>query len=236
MSDAASNIDPSEVARFEALAARWWDPSGELRTLHHINPLRLDYVDQRAGLAGQTVLDVGCGAGLLTEAMARRGARVTGLDPAEASIQVARLHQARSRLDVEYLCTTPEALAAQRPGGFDVVTCMEMLEHVPDPRAVVTACAALVQPGGHVFFSTLNRSPRAYLLAVLGAEYLLGLLPRGTHDYARFIRPSELEAWSRAAGLRVSAIDGMRYNPLTHRAGLSRDPAVNYLLHARRDD
>jgi len=228
------NADPAELKKFESIASRWWDPTSEFRPLHEINPLRLDYVDQRASLAGKRVLDVGCGGGILAEGMASRGAQVTGIDLGEANIEVARLHLLESGLDVDYRCVAVEALAAEQPGSFDVVTCMELLEHVPDPAATIAACARLVRPGGHVFLSTVNRTPAAYLLGVVGAEYVLGLLPRGTHDYARFIRPAELTRWLRAAGLDPVALAGVRYNPFTHHASLGGGLDVNYLAHATR--
>ncbi|MCH4562860.1 MULTISPECIES: bifunctional 2-polyprenyl-6-hydroxyphenol methylase/3-demethylubiquinol 3-O-methyltransferase UbiG [Halomonas] len=232
----AGNVDPGEIAKFEALAERWWDPESEFKPLHDINPLRLDFIDARAGLAGRRVVDVGCGGGILAEAMAHRGAIVTGIDLGEAPLAVARLHAAESGVELEYRNVSVEALAEERPGTFDVVTCLEMLEHVPDPASVVRACARLVKPGGQVFFSTLNRNPKAYALAILGAEYLLRMLPRGTHDYAKFIRPSELAGWCREAGLEVREQSGLVYNPLTHRYRLSdRDVSVNYLMHCRRE-
>ncbi len=230
---APHNLDRQELSRFARLARDWWDPDGPLRTLHAINPLRLDYIDRRVRLAGKRVLDVGCGGGILSEAMARRGATVTGIDPGEEAVGAARVHAEGGALSVNYRALTAEALAAEHPGAYDVVTCMELLEHVPDPASTVRACAELVRPHGHVFFATLNRTPKAYVLAVLGAEYLLGLLPRGTHDYAKFIRPSELEAWSRAAGLRVHELCGVAYNPLTRRCRLSDDVTVNYMAWAR---
>lgn len=236
MSETASNFDEAEIGKFDALASRWWDPEGEFKPLHDINPLRLEYVAERAGLEGKAVADVGCGGGILAESMAERGARVTGIDMGEAPLAVARLHQLESGVEVEYLRTTAEALAEERPGAFDVVTCMEMLEHVPDPASVVAACARLVRPGGQVFFSTINRTPKAYALAIVGAEYILRLLPRGTHDYARFIRPAELESWSRHGGLTVRELTGMQYNPLTRKYSLGRDLAVNYLAHCSRDE
>ena len=229
------NVDPAEIARFEALAARWWDASGEFRPLHEINPLRASWIDERAPVAGRRILDVGCGGGILAEALARRGAQVTGIDLGEAPLAVARLHGIESDVAVDYRRIAAEALAAETPGTFDVVTCLEMLEHVPDPAAVVRACAELVKPGGHLFFSTINRNPKAFALAIIGAEYLLGLLPRGTHTYARFIRPAELAAWCRSAGLEVHDMTGMLYNPLTRSYRLkARDVDVNYLLHATR--
>ncbi len=228
------NIDDAEIDKFEALAHRWWDPEGDFRALHDINPLRLDYVAGRAPLQGADVVDVGCGGGILAEAMAAAGARVTGIDMAGKPLSVARLHAIESGTQLEYLAATPEDLAGERPGAFATVTCMEMLEHVPDYGSSIAACAELAQPGGQLFFSTISRTPRAYLLAVLGAEYVLGILPRGTHDYAKLIRPSELARAVRRAGLRVEDIAGMAYNPFTRKAALSRNTDVNYLLHASK--
>lgn len=227
------NIDPRELDHFDALASRWWDPDGTFRTLHRINPLRLEFIRQRAPLRGLRVLDVGCGGGLLTEAMAGEGAQVTGIDMSEALLSVARLHLLESGLEVDYRQTTVEQFAAQTPGTFDVVTCLEMLEHVPDPASVVRACAALLRPGGHVFLSTLNRNPKSYLFAVLGAEYVLGLLPKGTHDYRKFIRPSELEYWMRRAGLHLAELTGLHHNPITGSYHLGAGVDVNYLVHGR---
>lgn len=227
-----SNVDASEIAKFEELAHRWWDPQGEFKPLHDINPLRLDYIEARAPLAGRRVLDVGCGGGILAEAMADRGADVIGIDMGEAPLAVARLHLLESGARVEYRRSTAEAMAAEWPGDFDVITCMEMLEHVPNPASVVRACAALTKPGGKVFFSTINRGPKAYLLAIVGAEYVLRLLPKGTHDYDRFIRPSELARWVRGAGLDLRDLTGMTYNPVTRRYRLGHDIDVNYLAHA----
>lgn len=229
MSPASANIDPREVARFDALATRWWDPHGECKPLHDINPVRLEFIARHATLSGSDVVDVGCGGGILSEALARRGARVTGIDMAGASLTVARLHLNESGLDVDYHQATAEDYATARPGAFDIVTCMELIEHVPHPLSLVNACAALVRPGGHVFFSTINRNPKAYLLAVIGAEYLLHMLPQGTHDYRRFVRPSELSAWCRRAGLALTSTAGMRYHPLTRRFSLYDDVDVNYL-------
>jgi 2-polyprenyl-6-hydroxyphenyl methylase/3-demethylubiquinone-9 3-methyltransferase len=228
------NVDPDEIAKFERLAARWWDPTSEFRPLHEINPLRLDWIAARAPLAGKTVLDVGCGGGILAEAMAVRGARVTGIDLGEAPLAVARLHLKETGQEVEYQKIAAEELARAQPGAFDVVTCMEMLEHVPDPASIVAACAQLVKPGGQVFFSTLNRNPKSWLFAIVGAEYILKLLPRGTHDYMKFIRPSELERMSRHAGLSVREYTGMHYNLLTQRYTLGPGVDVNYLVHAER--
>jgi 2-polyprenyl-6-hydroxyphenyl methylase/3-demethylubiquinone-9 3-methyltransferase len=237
MSQAVHNVDHAEIGKFEELAARWWDPHSEFKPLHDINPLRLDYIDRIARLEGKEVLDVGCGGGILSESMALRGARVTGIDMGAMPLRVAELHTLESGVEVTYRQVPVEQLAAERPASFDVVTCMEMLEHVPDPSSVVAACAQLARPGGHVFFSTINRNPKSYLLAIVGAEYLLRMLPRGTHDYARFIRPSELGAWIRAAGLTTTRITGMTYNPLTDTYGLAeRDVDVNYLVACRRED
>ena len=229
MSQTAQNIDPREVAKFEELASRWWDPHSEFKPLHDINPLRLHYIDSRASLAGKRVVDVGCGGGILAESMALRGASVTGIDAGAAPLSVARLHLLESGAEVDYRQITAEQLADQQPTSFDIVTCMEMLEHVPDPASVVAACARLVKPGGQAFFSTINRTPKAYLLAILGAEYLLQLLPKGTHDYGKFIRPSELARWARATGLEVRDLTGMTYNPLTRTYSLGNDIDVNYL-------
>ena len=228
------NVDPLELEKFSQLAHRWWDPASEFKPLHDINPLRLDYIDGIAGLRGKRVLDVGCGGGILAEAMAERGAAVTGIDLAEKPLKVAQLHLLESGLQVDYRLAAPEALASEMPASFDAVTCMEMVEHVPDPAGVVKACAELVRPGGHVFFSTINRNLKSYLFAVVGAEYVLKLLPRGTHDYARFIKPSELAAMCRAAGLDVAAVTGMTYNPLTRIYSLGDDTDVNYILHAAK--
>lgn len=235
MSAANRNADAAEIARFNALASRWWDPAGEMRMLHRMNPVRVAYIAERAPLAGARVLDVGCGAGLLSEALARSGGIVTGIDLALESLEVARLHQLESGLPrLDYRNMSAEDLAAAEPASFDVVTCLEMLEHVPEPASTVAAIAQLVRPGGHVFFSTINRHPKAYLLAVLGAEYLLGLLPRGTHDYARFIRPSELEAWARSAGLELVDVSGLELDATTGGFKLGDDVHVNYLVHCRR--
>ena len=229
------NVDAQELAKFSELAHRWWDPDSEFRPLHQINPLRLDWIDELAVLRGKTVLDIGCGGGILAEAMARRAARVTGVDLATKPLGVARLHALETGVaNVEYREISAEAIAAEQPGAFDVVTCMEMLEHVPDPSSVVRACATLVRPGGWVFFSTLNRNPKSFLLAIIGAEYVLKLLPRGTHEYARFIRPSELARWSRESGLDIQGTRGMEYNPITKRYRLSGDTSVNYLIACRR--
>jgi 2-polyprenyl-6-hydroxyphenyl methylase/3-demethylubiquinone-9 3-methyltransferase len=229
MTQTTHNVDPAEVAKFEALAARWWDPHSEFKPLHDINPLRVDYIDRHAGLTGKQVLDVGCGGGILSEAMALRGAQVTGIDMGEAPLSVARLHQFESGVEVDYRHSTAEQLAAEQPASYDVVTCLEMLEHVPDPGSVIQACSQLVKPGGRVFFSTLNRNPKSYLFAIIGAEYLLRLLPKGTHDYRKFIRPSELDEWARQANLALDDLIGMSYNPLSGEYRLGRDVGVNYL-------
>jgi len=229
------NADPAELEKFSQLAHRWWDPHGEFRPLHDINPLRLDWIDSRASLAGKRVLDVGCGGGILTEAMAQRGAQVTGIDLSEKPLRVAQLHLLQSKAEVTYECVSAEDYAERHPAAFDVVTCMELLEHVPEPASTVGACARLVRPGGQVFFSTINRNPKSYLFAVIGAEYILRLLPRGTHDYLRFIKPSELSRHARAAGLRAAELIGMTYNPLTQRYRLERDCDVNYLLRCVRE-
>ncbi len=230
------NVDPAEIARFEAAASRWWDPQGEMRPLHDLNPVRLQYVERAGSLAGRHVVDVGCGGGLLAEAMARKGAHVTGLDLAEDLLAVARLHALASGVTLGYVLESAEAHAATHAGAYDVVTCMEMLEHVPDPAAAVAALAHLVRPGGHVFVSTLNRTLKAYALAVIGAEYVLRLLPAGTHSYERFIRPSELRRWGGAAGLLTCDIAGLEYDPFSRRAELSDDAGVNYLMHLRRSE
>ncbi len=225
------NADPLELEKFSELAHRWWDPKSEFKPLHDINPLRLNYIDGIVKLEQKQVLDVGCGGGILAESMAARGARVTGIDLADKPLKVAELHLIESGLHVDYRKISAEDLAAERPASFDAVTCMELLEHVPDPAATVAACAALVKPGGQVFFSTINRNPKSYLFAVIGAEYILRLLPRGTHDYARFIKPSELAAMCRRAGLALGGITGMTYNPFTQRYALGADASVNYILH-----
>jgi 2-polyprenyl-6-hydroxyphenyl methylase/3-demethylubiquinone-9 3-methyltransferase len=227
-----ANVDAAEVAKFEELAHRWWDPNSEFKPLHEINPLRLDYIDGHCGgLAGKTVLDVGCGGGILSESMALRGASVTGIDMGETPLSVAKLHMLESGAQLDYRQVTAEQLAAEKPGSFDVVTCMEMLEHVPDPASVIQACTTLVKPDGHVFFSTINRNMKAYLFAIIGAEYVLKMLPKGTHDYAKFIRPSELEAWARATDLQLQDLTGMSYNPLNQQYSLGKDISVNYLMH-----
>jgi len=228
------NADPQELAKFSALAHRWWDPESEFKPLHQINPLRLDWIDRIAPVSGKSALDVGCGGGILAEAMARRGARVKGIDLSDKALKVAQLHLLESRLEVDYEAISAEDLAARSPASCDVVTCMELLEHVPDPASTVRACAQLARPGGQVFFSTINRNPKSYLLAVIGAEYVLKLLPKGTHDYMKFIKPSELARHCRDAGLEVRAIIGMSYNPLTRVYSLGRNTDVNYLVHCVR--
>jgi 2-polyprenyl-6-hydroxyphenyl methylase/3-demethylubiquinone-9 3-methyltransferase len=235
MSNTSTNYDPAELAKFGALAHRWWDPTSEFRPLHEINPLRLDHIDLLAGgLPGKHVLDVGCGGGILSEAMAAKGAQVTGIDLGDKALKVATLHGLEVGSNVSYRLVSAEDLAAEAPESFDVVTCMELLEHVPEPASVVAACAHLVRPGGLVVFSTINRNPKSFLLAIVGAEYLLGLLPKGTHEYARFIRPSELATHCRAAHLTVADITGMTYNPISRRYALGRDADVNYLLACRK--
>jgi 2-polyprenyl-6-hydroxyphenyl methylase/3-demethylubiquinone-9 3-methyltransferase len=228
------NVDPAEIAKFDAAAPRWWDPDGEFRPLHDLNPARLDYVESRAGLAGRQVLDVGCGGGLLAEGMARRGARVLGIDLAPEALAVARLHAVESGLPVEYRQVAVEELAESAPAGYDVVTCLEMLEHVPDPSAIVAALARIVRPGGHVIVSTINRNAKSFALAIVGAEYVMRLLPMGTHRYARLIRPSELSRWARAAGLELADLAGLEYDPFSRKARVSADVSVNYLAHFLR--
>jgi 2-polyprenyl-6-hydroxyphenyl methylase / 3-demethylubiquinone-9 3-methyltransferase len=228
------NADPAEIAKFDAAAPRWWDPDGEFRPLHDLNPTRLGYIESRARLAGRQVLDVGCGGGLLAESMARRGARVLGVDLAQEALAVARLHAIESGLSVEYRQVAVEELAESVPAGFDVVTCLEMLEHVPDPSAIVSALARLVRPGGHVVVSTINRNAKAFALAIVGAEYVMRLLPMGTHRYARLIRPSELSRWARAAGLELADLAGLEYDPFSRKARVSADVSVNYLAHFLR--
>ena len=225
------NADPQELDKFSQLAHRWWDPQSEFRPLHEINPLRLAWIDGHAALAEKTVLDVGCGGGILSESMADMGAAVTGIDLSEKALGVARLHLLESGKKVDYRMISAEDLAAQAAGTFDVVTCMEMLEHVPDPASIIAACSALVKPGGHVFFSTINRNPKAYLFAVLGAEYILRMLPKGTHDYAKFLKPSELSRWAKSVNLEPDELIGMAYNPINRRYSLGANTDVNYLMH-----
>jgi 2-polyprenyl-6-hydroxyphenyl methylase/3-demethylubiquinone-9 3-methyltransferase len=230
-----SNVDPLELEKFSQLAHRWWDPESEFKPLHAINPLRLNYIDSIADLAGKRVLDVGCGGGILSEAMAARGASVTGIDLADKPLKVARLHLLESGLNVNYVKIAAEELARTSAERYDVVTCMEMLEHVPDPAQTVRACGELLNPGGHAFFATINRNPKAYAFAILGAEYILRLLPLGTHDYAKFVKPSELARMCRAAGMTVTGTTGMTYNPLTRVYALGRDTDVNYILHCQKN-
>ena len=235
MTTVRDNVDPAEVAKFDALASRWWDPDGEFRPLHEINPLRLDWIRQHVDLKGAEVVDIGCGGGILTESMAAAGASVTGIDMAEAPLAVARLHRHETGLEVDYRQATAEELAGEKADSFDIVTCLEMLEHVPDPSKVIQSCAELVKPGGHVFFSTINRNPKAFIFAIVGAEYVLKLLPAGTHEYEKFIRPSELEAWARNAGLSLRDSIGMHYNPITKEYSLGDGLDVNYLMYFQRD-
>ena len=236
MTSQTSNHDPLEISKFEELASRWWDPNSEFKPLHEINPLRMAYILERVDLAQKKVLDVGCGGGILTESMAIHHANVTGIDMGTAPLDVARLHLLESGLEVDYQQISAESLAQQHPASYDVVTCMEMLEHVPDPASVIQACYTLVKPGGHVFFSTINRNPKSYLFAIIGAEYILKLLPKGTHDFSKFIRPSELHQWARAAGLSIQDVSGMTYNPLSRQYAIGSDIDVNYLIHSTRPD
>ena len=228
------NADPLELQKFSDLAHRWWDPNSEFKPLHEINPLRLEWINAKAAITGKTVLDVGCGGGILAESMAKKGAVVTGIDLSEKALKVAKLHSLESGVKLDYETVAVEALAERVPGTFDVVTCMEMLEHVPSPASIIKACATLVKPGGHVFFSTLNRNPKAYLFAILGAEYLLRMLPKGTHDYAKFITPAELSRYIREADLDLNSLKGMSYNPLTQIYSLNNDTSVNYLVACTR--
>ncbi len=229
-----ANVDSAEIAKFAAHAREWWDPHGPFRTLHEINGLRTGYIAERAELNGVRVLDIGCGGGLLSEALASRGASVLGIDLAEPSLEAARAHAAESGAAVEYRCVAAEALAREQPASYGVVTCLEVLEHVPEPNRVVAACAALLAPGGHAFFSTLNRNPKSFALAIVGAEYVLGLLPRGTHEYLKLVRPSELASWCRASALEVAEITGLHFNPLLHSYRLGGDVDVNYFMHVRK--
>lgn len=228
------NADPHEIQKFSELAHRWWDPTSEFRPLHEINPLRLEWINARAPLFGKKVIDIGCGGGILAESMARKGADVTGIDLSEKALKVADLHSLESEIAMRYMQISAEDMAAQEPGQYDVVTCMEMLEHVPDPASIVKATATLVKPGGHVFFSTLNRNPKSWLFAVVGAEYLLRMLPKGTHDYAKFITPAELSQFVRDAGLTVDTLKGLTYNPLTKVYSLNQDTDVNYMIACSR--
>jgi len=231
----ASNVDPAEIAKFEALASRWWDPSSEFRPLHQINPLRAEWIDARSAVSGKTLVDIGCGGGLLSEAMAWRGANVTGIDMGEAPLAVARIHQLESQLDVDYRQITAEDLAIESPGQYDVVTCLEMLEHVPEPASVIEACATLAKPGANLYFSTINRNPKAFAFAIVGAEYILGLLPKGTHEYKKLIKPSELARWIRQAGLEIQEMTGLTYNPITKQYKLVEgDVSVNYTVRATK--
>ncbi len=240
MNTSGQNVDKGEIAKFDALASRWWDPESDFRPLHEINPLRLDYIRQRVQLAGANALDIGCGGGILTESLAAAGAAVTGIDMADRPLGVARLHMLESGLDINYRQITAEALAAEsadkQPGQFDIVTCLEMLEHVPSPSTVIAAASDLVRPGGDVFFSTINRTAKAFVFAIVGAEYVLRMLPAGTHEYEKFIRPSELEAWARQAGLELQHSIGMHYNPFTGEYRLGPGLDVNYLMHFKRTD
>mgnify|MGYP001015542411 FL=1 len=229
------NADPAELEKFGDLAHRWWDPNSEFKPLHDINPLRLDWIDSHVGLAGKRILDVGCGGGLLSEGMALRGADVTGIDLSDKPLAIAKLHLLESGQKVDYRKISVETLAAEMPDTFDAVTCLEMLEHVPNPSSVIASCARLVKPGGQIFFSTLNRNPKSYLFAVIGAEYVLKMLPKGTHDYAKFIRPSELARWSKMAQLEPAELIGMSYNPITKQYSLGKDTSVNYLMRVTRN-
>lgn len=231
----SENKDQQEIDKFAKLAIRWWDPQGELKTLHQINPLRLGYITEKCALKGKKVIDIGCGGGILAESMAAQGAVVTGIDMSKSVIDTAKLHLHESGLEIEYLKTSAEDIAAERREQYDVVTCLEMLEHVPDPASIIAACTQLVKPGGHLFFSTINRNPKAYLFAILGAEYVLRLLPRNTHDYSKFIRPSELATWLRNNNAETQDLTGMSYNPLTETCKLTESVSVNYLLHAIKE-
>jgi len=229
-----TNVDPSEVAKFDALAASWWDLNGDSKPLHDINPIRLDFIQKHCELDSRIAIDIGCGGGILTEALAKAGAKTTGIDMGEMALNVARLHALEAKLSIDYKHITAEEQSKKTVEQYDVITCMEMLEHVPDPLSVIQACADLVKPGGDLFFSTLNRHPKAYLIAILGAEYVMKMLPKGTHDYARFIKPSEMARWTRQAGLQVNSLKGITYNPLSKNFHLSNDVQVNYLLHCSR--
>ena len=234
MTEHTLNFDPQEIAKFEELASRWWDPDSEFKPLHEINPLRLEYIDRRSSLKGKTVVDIGCGGGILAESMALKGANVLGIDMGKAPLSVAQLHKLESGAELDYQQITAEELADKEPGKYDIVTCMEMLEHVPDPASVIAACSKLVKPDGHVFFSTINRNPKSYLFAIVGAEYIMQMLPKGTHDYSKFIKPSELESWARAADLHLRELTGMSYNILSKKYSLGHDVDVNYLMHTQK--
>lgn len=234
MTEQTLNFDPKEIAKFEELASRWWDPDSEFKPLHEINPLRLEYIDRRASLKGKTVVDIGCGGGILAESMALKGANVLGIDMGKAPLSVASLHKLESGAELDYQQITAEELADKEAGKYDVVTCMEMLEHVPDPASVIAACSKLVKPDGHVFFSTINRNPKSYLFAIVGAEYIMQMLPKGTHEYSKFIKPSELETWARAADLNLRELTGMSYNLLSKKYSLGHDVDVNYLMHTQK--
>ena len=234
MTEQTLNFDPKEIAKFEELASRWWDPDSEFKPLHEINPLRLEYIDRRASLRGKTVVDIGCGGGILAESMALKGANVLGIDMGKAPLSVASLHKLETGAELEYLQITAEELAEKEAGKYDVVTCMEMLEHVPDPASVIAACSKLVKPDGHVFFSTINRNPKSYLFAIVGAEYIMQMLPKGTHEYSKFIKPSELESWARSSDLHLRELTGMSYNLLSKKYSLGHDVDVNYLMHTQK--
>ncbi|MDG2365812.1 MAG: bifunctional 2-polyprenyl-6-hydroxyphenol methylase/3-demethylubiquinol 3-O-methyltransferase UbiG [Methylococcaceae bacterium] len=234
MTEQRLNFDPQEIAKFEELASRWWDPDSEFKPLHEINPLRLEYIERRSSLKGKAVIDIGCGGGILTESMALKGANVLGIDMGKAPLSVAQLHKLESGAELDYQQITAEELADKEPGKYDVVTCMEMLEHVPDPSSVIAACSKLVKPDGHVFFTTINRNPKSYLFAIVGAEYIMKILPKGTHDYSKFIKPSELESWARTADLHLRELTGMSYNILSKKYSLSHDVTVNYLMHTQK--
>ena len=236
MTTTTPNVDPNEIRKFEELAYRWWDTESEFKPLHDINPLRLNYIDDRASIKGKQVIDVGCGGGILAESMARRGATVIGIDMGETPLSVAQMHALESQIAVDYQQITAEDMAAQHAGAFDVVTCMEMLEHVPDPASVIAACAQMVKPNGHVFFSSINRNPKAFLMAIVGAEYIMNMLPKGTHEYGKFIKPSELEKAARSVGLKLRNITGLTYNPIFQSYRLSPDVDVNYMMHFTKED
>ena len=234
MTEQRLNFDPQEIAKFEELASRWWDPDSEFKPLHEINPLRLEYIERRSSLKGKAVVDIGCGGGILAESMALKGANVLGIDMGKAPLSVAQLHKLESGAELDYQQITAEELADKEPGKYDVVTCMEMLEHVPDPSSVIAACSKLVKPDGHVFFTTINRNPKSYLFAIVGAEYIMKILPKGTHDYSKFIKPSELESWARTADLHLRELTGMSYNILSKKYSLGHNVTVNYLMHTQK--